>query len=126
MTRQVDITFHLEASDQEPGSPQDMDSLREWLVPDLARAVRRVIGHEGDYGAWYVGHHENITVAFVDDDGLACCGCPEFKHIVTISGAMCLDCDAEDQRELWRWHHRPWWRRFGSPPAAYAFHPVEQ
>ena len=47
----VNITLHLDVADQEPGSPQTQESLREWLIPDILRAVGRVLGHPGNYDA---------------------------------------------------------------------------
>lgn len=62
----VDFTIHLEVSDQEPGVPQDEDSLKEWLVPDLLTSIKRVLGHPGDYGAWFDGLKANYTITIVD------------------------------------------------------------
>ena len=51
----VDIVLHLDVADRWPGEPQTVASLREWLVPDLLRALGRVLGHPGDYGAVWAG-----------------------------------------------------------------------
>ena len=51
----VDIVLHLDVGDQEPGVPQTVASLGEWLVPDLLAALGRVLGHPGDYGAVWAG-----------------------------------------------------------------------
>ena len=56
---QVDITLFLDVADQEPGVPQTVESLHEWLIPDLLAAVRRVIGYPGDYGATYANAGRN-------------------------------------------------------------------
>lgn len=53
MSTPVDITFHFDVADQEPGEPQTVESLREWLMPQLLRAVRGVIGYPGDSDVVY-------------------------------------------------------------------------
>jgi hypothetical protein len=65
----VDFTLHLQVLDQEPGTPQTLESLKEWLIPDILRAVERVIGHPGDYDALWAGdpRFRNYTVTIEED-----------------------------------------------------------
>jgi hypothetical protein len=74
MATRVDVTFHFDIADQEPGMPQTVESLDEWLIPDLKNAVRRVIGYPGDSGVVYANaysHPSNtdIEVVIIDEEG---------------------------------------------------------
>ena len=52
---EVDFILHLSVADDEPGVPATVESMKEWLIPDLLRAVGRVLGHPGDYDAVWAG-----------------------------------------------------------------------
>lgn len=64
----VDFILHLDVADQEPGEPQTEESLREWLIPDLLRAIGKVLGHPGDYDAgWATPGRPDYEVVILDD-----------------------------------------------------------
>ena len=87
----VDIVLHLDVSDQEPGEPQTEASLREWLIPDLLRAVGRLLGNPGDYDAVWAGNprYPEYEVVFPDCFHDHCDGPDEIGHY------LCRSCAAE-------------------------------
>jgi len=68
MTAQVDFILHFDVADDEPGTPPTLDTMREWLIPDLLKAIRHVIGTPGDYDARWAGNPfvANYEVVIVD------------------------------------------------------------
>jgi len=69
VTTSVDFILHLDVADDEPGTPATLDTLREWLIPDLLSAIRQVLGAPGDYDARWAGdpRRPNYEVIILED-----------------------------------------------------------